>query len=95
MKYHTLNEETFCGRNFREAKNLGNFWNKLLRMTSYEIFCDNKLSRTGNFSYRINKYPIQTIIFSLNRVTNNDHKFITKFLLCEKSKFFAGTNFCE
>ena len=64
-------------------------WEKLLQGE------DNKLSQTGNFSYRINKYPIQTITFALNRGTNNDLKFISKFLLCEKFKFFVGTNFRE
>ena len=75
------------------AKNLWNFWNKLLGMTPYKIFCDNKLLRTGNFSYKINKYPIQTIIFAFNRGTNNDGKFISKFFYAKNPIFFAETNF--
>ena len=85
----------FCRRNFRKAKNLRNFWNKLLQMIPLEIFCDSKLLRMGNFSYRINKYPIQTIIFALNCSTNNDHKFTSKSLSCEKSKFLQKLTFAN
>ena len=85
----------FYGRNFREAKNLRNFWNKLLQMTPYKTFCDNEFSQMGNFSNRINTYPIQTIYLHSTAVLTMITNLYQNFFYVKNPNFLWELTFAN